>query len=176
MPRTYGITSTYTVPDAMTFGALPGSQPMTGKQGGSISLMPNPFTCCGLTSLTGFGRVYGLNDFAEKAAFLAGLRNINHGRTHFVYVVNPTQKYGEDHKTLIEAGAKLIASFPNLQGGSHSGYMLEMYLWNPKDAVGVFYDNIGGALTEDPRIKKMEAAAKPVPAPKPKPKEPNVSF
>lgn len=132
-----------------------------------ISLIPNPFTCCGLGTLTGFGRTDLMDratntvSFENKANFLAAIYALTAGRTHFVFVVNPTQKHGNDFKVMVEAGAQLIAEFPNLQGGSHSGYSLEMYLWNPNDACGVFLDKLGGALKAPLEVKTSPPSAAP---------------
>lgn len=130
-----------------------------------ISLIPNPFTCCGLGTLTGFGKTYLLDEstktvtFENKANFLEAIYALTAGRTHFVFVVNPTQKHGDDFKVMVEAGAKCIAQFPNNQGGVHSGYNLEIYLWNPKDAINVFLDIGGRALKAPPETKATKPAA-----------------
>lgn len=135
-----------------------------------ISLIPNPFTCCGLGTLTGFGRTALVDEvtrvvtFENKANFIAAIYTLTAGRTHFVFVVNPTQKHGDDFKVMVEAGAKCIAKFPNNQGGSHSGYNLEMYLWNPNDAIGIFVDSYGVARTAPVETKTPKTPVAP-PAP-----------
>lgn len=147
-------------------GSVIGPDPEQGGTPRGISLMPNPFSCCGLSTLTGFGNIGGIATFDEKAAFLASIFSITSGRTHFVFVVNPQQKHGEDYKAMIEAGAKKIADFPNLQGGGHTGYLLEMYMWNPNDGIGKFYDRDGVAFTIPPPTTpevKAAPAAPPIP-------------
>lgn len=122
-----------------------------------ITMMPNPFLCCGLSALSGLGNV-SLITFEEKAQYLSAIYGLSGGRTHYVFVVNPQQKSCAEFKTLVAAGAKLIWEFPNLQGGSHSGYNLEMYQWNPHAAEGIFLDHYGRPLPKDPSIKEAPVA------------------
>jgi hypothetical protein len=115
---------------------------------------PSPYTCCGLSVLTGFVGMQ-LLDYVDKAAFMEALRlhGTVSGRQYLSFVVNHSNRQTSEFLALVEGGAKKSAEFPNLQPG-HEGYNLEMYLWNPADAVGIFYDRNGRAYTEDPRIKK----------------------
>lgn len=125
----------------------------------------NPFSCCGLATLSAFGAAPLTPTFADQAAYLSALSiNCGSGKQHVVFVVNPSNKFTPDFKLLVKAGAKKIAEFPNLQPG-HEGYLLEIWLWNPNDAIGIFFSKDRVAFTEDPSIQKVTPPAAPV-APK----------
>lgn len=120
-----------------------------GRKGDSVYnclfMLANPFTCCGLSTLTNFGRMSV--PAADVNEFLAGIYRLSYGKTHFVWVVNPQQHTAADHRALVNAGAIKVADFPNLQPG-HGGYDLQMWMWNPNDGVGKYFNESGIALKE----------------------------
>lgn len=136
------------------FGEVGGDPRRAGYLPVGISIGSGPFSCCGLSSISGMNGITDLRQFAEKAAWLAALWATTHGKTHYVYVVNPSQdmQRAYEHGALLECGAKLICEFPNLQPG-HQGYYLRMYMINLNDGIGRFFDHNGAAFTEPPKAE-----------------------
>lgn len=117
---------------------------------------PNPFSCCGITTLAGFG-VLSLTSFKERAAFLSGLFRLYH-KTHLVYVLNEGQvRQAQEHQALLALGAIQVCEFPNLQ--PHHGNQLYMFAVNLNDGIGKFFDAQG---------MPFETAPKEPAAPRPK--------
>lgn len=151
MPKTYGYNAQPQAPgNTFMFGEIPEN----GRLASGIAIGTSPFNCCGLSTIAGFHGITRLTEFAERAAWLAALWKTTHGRTHFVYVINPIQDMGVscEHGALLACGAKLICKFPNLQPG-HSGYDLKMYMVNLNDGIGRFFDANGTAYVEPPKAE-----------------------
>lgn len=119
-----------------------------------LTIVPNPFQCCGISTLRGFGFLYfyddnGRPDFAREAEFLAGLWRYNRGRTHYVYVLNSNQVQNSgEHKALMKCGSVQVCQFPNLQPGHQND--LYMFVCNLNEGIGKFFDRHGVAFTEQP--------------------------
>ena len=139
---------------AMLFGQVAAAN----SRYNALQLPTNPFSCCGITALRGFGAVqlYAGNNaelFKQKAAFLAGLWKTSSGRTHFVYILNHDQKrLDTTHKALLECGSVEVCAFPNLQ--PHHGNTLYMFVANLNEGIGKFFDRNGVPFEAPPAEAK----------------------
>lgn len=165
MAKQYGYNAMPAAPGSChMFGEIPTKipgDPRLMPMARGIQIGTSPFACCGLSTICAMSGTVILTEFPERAAWLAALWNTTKGRTHYVYVVNPTQDRQQqmEHGALLACGAQLIAEFPNLQPG-HSGYNLKMYMVNLNDGIGRFFDANGYAYTEPPKVEPTAEVGK----------------
>jgi hypothetical protein len=171
MPKKYGVNATFSEGQAHLFGEI-GSESNASRYRSGIAIIPNPFQCCGTSTIRGFDghQIYFPPDavgthtgFAEKAAFLAALWGQNQGHTHYVYVLNAAQKAANNiHRALVECGSVEVCKFPNLQPGHTND--LHMFVCNLNEGIGKFFDAGGVAFTE-PAKANIETTIEPAKAP-----------
>lgn len=135
----YGIVGSYPVAAAQIFGRT-----HIGYSSG-LSVIANPFLCCGVTALNGFGQIR-LTTFAEKAEFLSGLFGVNRGKTHFVYILTEAQaKVTQvEHALLAELGSVKVCEFNSMQHAPWN--LLQVFVFDINAAIGVYISASGAPL------------------------------
>lgn len=169
MPKQYGVVGNYSEGQSQIFGIVPTvthNAPVTRYSANGISIVPNPFQCCGISTIRSFdgNQIYFPPDyptspagFAEKAAFLAALWAVNRGTTHYVYVLNAGQKaQNQIHKALVECGSVEVCKFSNLQPYHNND--VYMFVCNLNEGIGKFFNREGVPFKEPVKVETPEAS------------------
>lgn len=159
----YAPITTVDAPQMLIYGSTapvkPDSYGYTYPAVGNCILPSQLFNCCGLSSMSSFGK-FVLRTFEDKAEYLAGLW-VNTSKT-ILYAISGSQsrQIGMEHALFVEIGAKLLAEFPNR---THSSSGIQLWLVDLTNAKGKYLSDKGAALKEAP-----PAAVVVPPVPKPR--------
>lgn len=103
---------------------------------------------CGFGFMYGFDSLDGVADFAPTAEFLAALYRAAYNCGILHYSITKSQVvYSSTHRALKRIGAVQIGEHPNMYHGST---ILQTWMVNVRDGVGLFYDEFGDPFKEEP--------------------------
>lgn len=123
-----------------------------------LTIINNPFMCCGVTSMHSFGQMM-MTTFAEKADFLAGLWAVSRGKTHFMYILTAIQasQSGYEHAALLEVGSVKVCEFKSLQ--HHPWNLLQVFVCDLNAGIGKFFDTNGVPFKAPPTVAAPAVSA-----------------
>jgi hypothetical protein len=148
----YGIVGSYLAGNNHIFGVMHTTGGVLHARG--LSVVANPFLCCGTTAIHSFGSL-SLPSFASKAAFLAGLWQNGCSKTHLMYVITEAQakQTGMEHAALLECGAVKVCEFKNM---NHYPYnTLQTFVVNLNDGIDKFFNASGTPFTVEPENTRV---------------------